>query len=67
MRSNIERARGYRDRAEELRALTDLSYEPFAKEALQRLAKEYDALAEKLDPAAAGDTASSVMPLRFMN
>jgi hypothetical protein len=50
MQSAFERARRYRDRAEELRTLTEDWSEPFAYEALERLAKEFDALADRLDP-----------------
>jgi hypothetical protein len=50
MHSALERARRYRDRAEELRTLKELWPEPMACEALERLARDFDSLADKLDP-----------------
>jgi hypothetical protein len=53
MHSAIERACRYRDRAEELRTLIEGWSEPFAREALERVAEDFDALADKLDPSRA--------------
>jgi hypothetical protein len=50
MHSDFERARRYRERAVELRALTETWREPVARATLEWLAKDFDALADKLDP-----------------
>jgi hypothetical protein len=50
MHNDFERARRYRDRAEELRSLTDGWNEPVASAVLEWLAKDFEALADKLDP-----------------
>ena len=50
MRTDSQRAKQYRDRADELRLLMDRWFDAFAREALERLACDYDSLADRLDP-----------------
>lgn len=49
MRTNEERVRQYRSRAEELRTLAELWSDAMARESLGRVARDYDHLADSLE------------------
>jgi hypothetical protein len=44
-----ERAKAYRDRAEELRTLSEKWHDDFARGALEQVARQYEVLAERLE------------------
>jgi hypothetical protein len=49
MRSSVQRAKQYRSRAEEFRAIAEDWQQPVARHALMYLADEYEMLAERLE------------------
>jgi hypothetical protein len=48
----MDRAAYYRDRAEHIRRLADAAWQPELKEALRRLANDYDEVAEDIETGA---------------